>query len=115
MLSFVIPAHNEEIELPETLRSIRDAAASAGQAFEIIVVDDSSTDRTATLAEKYGARVVPICRRHIAAARNAGAQVSSGDILFFVDADTRIAAAHVMGAIAALQNGASGGSARLCF
>ena len=115
MLSFVVPAHNEELELPETLRSIRSSAVSAGQPFEIIVVDDSSTDETAAVAEEYGARVVPMRCRHIAAARNAGAYASSGEILFFVDADTQIAAAHVAGAIEALQNGASGGSARLCF
>jgi glycosyltransferase involved in cell wall biosynthesis len=115
MLSFIIPAHNEEMELPETLRSIRRAAVNAGQPFEIIVVDDSSTDRTAAIAAEDGAHVVSIHKRHIAAARNAGACVSSGEILFFVDADTRIAAAHVTEAIAALQNGASGGSARLCF
>jgi glycosyltransferase involved in cell wall biosynthesis len=115
MLSFVVPAHNEELELPETLRSIRGSAVSAREPFEIIVVDDSSTDETAAVAEKYGAQVVPIRCRHIAAARNAGAYASSGEILFFVDADTQIAAAHVVDALEALKNGASGGSARLCF
>jgi glycosyltransferase involved in cell wall biosynthesis len=115
MLSFVVPAHNEELELPETLEAIRSAAATSCRPFEIIVVDDSSTDRTSQIAEKFGAHVVPVRCRHIAAARNAGAHVSTGEVLFFVDADTRIAAAHVMGAIAALQKGASGGSARLCF
>jgi glycosyltransferase involved in cell wall biosynthesis len=115
MLSFVVPAHNEELELPKALRSIRSSAVSAGQPFEIIVVDDSSTDETAAVAREYGARVVPMSCRHIAAARNAGAYASSGEILFFVDADTQITAAHVAGAIEALQNGASGGSARLRF
>jgi glycosyltransferase involved in cell wall biosynthesis len=115
MLSFIVPAHNEELELPATLQAIRNAAAGSGLPFEIIVVDDSSTDRTAARAEQGGARVVTILSRHIAAARNAGARASTGEILFFVDADTQIAAAHVVEAIAALQNGASGGSARLCF
>lgn len=114
-LSFIVPAHNEELELPETLSAIRSAAVAANEPFEVIVIDDSSTDRTAIIAKEYGARVVPIWRRHIAAARNAGASVSSGEILFFIDADTRIGARHVVEAIAALQNGASGGSARLCF
>ena len=115
MLSFVVPAHNEELELPETLRAIRRSATGAGQPFEIIVVDDSSADETAAVAENSGARVVSIRRRHIAAARNAGAHASSGEILFFVDADTQISAAHVVEAIEALRNGASGGSSQLRF
>ena len=113
-LSFV-PAHNEELELPETLEAIRRAAGTAGQLFEIIVVDDSSSDGTATVAKKYGAHVVPVRCRHIAAARNAGARTATGEVLFFVDADTHIAAPHVIEAIAALRGGASGGSARLQF
>jgi glycosyltransferase involved in cell wall biosynthesis len=115
MISFIVPAHNEELELPGTLRAIQRAAANSGQRFEIIVIDDSSTDRTAAIAVEFGARVISIHRRHIAAARNAGAHVATGDILFFVDADTHIAPDHVVDAITALRSGASGGSARLSF
>jgi glycosyltransferase involved in cell wall biosynthesis len=115
MLSFIVPAHNEEVELPGTLRAIQSAAANFGHPFEIIVIDDSSTDRTAAIAVELGARVISIDRRHIAAARNAGAHAATGDILFFVDADTHIAPDHVVDAVAALENGASGGSARLSF
>ncbi len=114
-LSFIVPAHNEELELPNTLEAIKHAALEANHSFEIIVVDDSSTDRTPKIAEDFGARVVSIRCRHIAAARNAGAEASTGDVLFFVDADTRINAALVDGAIAALAEGASGGSAQLRF
>lgn len=115
MLSFIVPAHNEELELPKTLEAIRRAAVKASHSFEIIVVDDSSTDGTRAIAEKLGAHIVSVRCRHIAAARNAGARAATGDVLFFVDADTQIETAHVEGAVAALQNGASGGSARLCF
>jgi glycosyltransferase involved in cell wall biosynthesis len=113
MLSFIVPAHNEELELPATLRAIQDAAGN--QPFEIIVVDDSSSDRTAAIAQEHGARVVSIQRRHIAAARNAGARVATGNVFFFVDADTRIEPAHVTEALVALQKGASGGGAWLRF
>jgi glycosyltransferase involved in cell wall biosynthesis len=113
VVSFVVPAYNEELELPSTIAAIESAAAGAAQEYEIIVVDDGSTDATATIARKSGARVVQIQRRHIAAARNAGAHAAQGEILFFVDADTRITAAHVVGAIAALNSGCSGGSARV--
>ena len=114
-LSFIVPAHNEELELPGALSAIRRAADTAGRRFEIIVVNDSSTDRTVSIARQYGARVVSICCRHIAATRNAGARASRGEILFFVDADTRIAPGHVRGAILALEKGYAGGSARLRF
>ncbi len=112
-LSFVVPAHNEEHELPETLRAIRSAAAASGETYEMIVVDDASTDRTAEIARQLGATVLPINRRQIAAARNAGARVARGEILFFVDADTRLAPGHVSAGVAALEAGCSGGSARV--
>jgi glycosyltransferase involved in cell wall biosynthesis len=113
MLSFVVPAYNEELELPSAIAAIRRAAAQARQSYEIIVVDDASTDATAQIAADAAARVLSIDRRHIAAARNAGARVARGDILFFVDADTQIHPSHAVEAIAALNAGYSGGSARI--
>jgi glycosyltransferase involved in cell wall biosynthesis len=113
MLSFVVPAHNEELELPATLLAIRAAAAAAKQAYEIIVVDDTSTDTTAEIAREFGARVIPVNFRQIAAVRNAGARVAQGDVLFFVDADTHIAAGHVSAALDCLTSGYVGGSARI--
>lgn len=111
MVSFIVPAYNEKFELPRTLQAIRNAAGD--QQNEIIVVDDASADGTANVARQAGAKVVSINRRQIAAARNAGAQAARGDMLFFVDADTRINRKHVSGAIAALGTGWSGGSARV--
>jgi len=81
--------------------------------YEIIVVDDASTDDTAQIARGAGAEVVSINRRQIAAARNAGARHARSDILFFVDADTRINEKHVTRAIEALEAGCAGGSARV--
>jgi GT2 family glycosyltransferase len=113
MLSFVVPAYNEEVELPATLCAIRSAAKD--RQYEIVVVDDASTDATAKVAQDAGARVVSINRRQIAAVRNAGARAVQGDILFFVDADTRINQKHVKGAIDALDHGFSGGGARVAI
>jgi glycosyltransferase involved in cell wall biosynthesis len=113
MISFVVPAYNEEHELPRTLSAIREAAQD--RRFEMIVVDDGSTDATAVVAERAGARVLSISQRHIAAARNAGGQAATGDILFFVDADTRITRTHVQDAIAALECGFAGGGARVAL
>jgi glycosyltransferase involved in cell wall biosynthesis len=113
MLSFIVPAYNEELELPSTLSVIRAAAAASSEPYEIIVVNDGSTDATVAVAAIAGARVLTIHRRQIAAARNAGAREARGDILFFVDADTRIAPQHVSGALRALAAGCAGGGARV--
>ena len=109
MLSFIVPAYNEEFELPTTLAAIRNAAQD--RQHEIIVVDDASTDRTAEIAREFGANVVAINRRQIAAARNAGADAARRNVFFFVDADTRIRKEHVDLALDALTNGCSGGGA----
>jgi glycosyltransferase involved in cell wall biosynthesis len=122
VLSFIVPAYNEEVELPTTLAAIRTAAEkidpptdgfAVANNYEIIVVDDASSDATAQIAREAGAQVVPINRRQIAAARNAGARIARGDVLFFVDADTRINSAHITGALAALNASYAGGSAHV--
>ncbi|HZR05322.1 MAG TPA: glycosyltransferase [Candidatus Udaeobacter sp.] len=112
MISFIVPAYNEETELPSTLAAIRAAASGVALPFEIIVVDDASTDSTPEIAEQAGARIVSIHRRQIAAARNAGGRAARGECLFFVDADTRINRNHVSEAVAVLETGYAGGSAR---
>ena len=65
MLSFVVPAHDEQATIGAVVAAIDSAARSAGVEFEVIVVDDSSTDATAVLAEAAGARVVPVALRQI--------------------------------------------------
>jgi glycosyltransferase involved in cell wall biosynthesis len=113
LISFIVPAYNEETELPFTLRSIREAAENAGCDYEIVLVDDGSTDGTALIGRKFATQLVSINRRQIAAARNTGAKNAHGDIFIFVDADTRITPQHVSGVIQALAAGFAGGGARL--
>ena len=113
MLSFIVPAYNEEFELARSIGAIRSAVSGASLPYEIIVVDDGSTDATPRIAEAEAATLVQIQRRQIAAARNAGARAARGEILFFIDADTRISKAHVTDALVALDAGCSGGSARV--
>ena len=91
--SLVIPAYNEERFLPRLLDSVDAAAkgyAHGAAAVEVIVADNASTDRTAELARERGCRVVPVAKRCIAAARNAGGRSARGEIVGFVDADMRI-------------------------
>src|SRR5438046_1201661 len=90
MLSFIVPAHNEELLLGSSLAAIHAAAREAGAQYEVIVVDDASTDGTAQIAESRGARVIPVNYRQIAATRNAGARAAGGEIFVFVDADTLV-------------------------
>ena len=113
MLSFIVPAYNEEHELPQALAALRVAAETSGRPYEIIVVDDDSSDATAEIARRAGAIVVAVRHRQIAAVRNAGARAARGDILFFVDADTQISPQHVSGALRALAAGCAGGGARV--
>jgi glycosyltransferase involved in cell wall biosynthesis len=115
MLSFIVPAYNEEHEVSDTLCAIRQAASAVAWPYEIIVVDDASTDATPEIASRTGAKVIRIDRRQIAAARNAGGRAAQGEYLFFVDADTRINRAHINGGIAALEAGYAGGSARVAM
>ncbi len=111
MLSFIVPAYNEEAHLAPTLQAIHAAAKESGHPYELIVVNDGSNDATAQLAAEAGAIVESVKFRHIAAVRNRGAKVSSGRILFFIDADTRISPELVRGAVQAIEAGAVGGGA----
>ncbi|HET7548751.1 MAG TPA: glycosyltransferase [Usitatibacter sp.] len=111
MISFIVPAYNEERWIGATLEAIHAAALATGEPYEIVVADDASTDATATIAGSLGARVVHVANRQIAATRNAGARAASGELLFFVDADTVVGAPLVAEALAALRAGAVGGGA----
>jgi glycosyltransferase involved in cell wall biosynthesis len=115
MISFIIPAYNEELVLGRTLRAIEEAARGLEEATEVIVADDSSTDRTAEVARECGARVVSVNCRQIAGARNAGAGEAKGDLLVFVDADTMVNEAAVKATVKALRAGAAGGGCPFRF
>lgn len=115
MISFIIPAHNEAQYLGATLHAMFTAARAAGEAYEVIVVDDSSTDRTGQIARDAGARVERVEHRHIAATRNAGARIARGELLMFVDADTLINAEVVRAVCEAIAQGAVGGGCLFDF
>lgn len=84
-VSVIIPVRNSAESLEAVLRAL---SASTYPSFEVIVVDDASTDETADIAQRSGVTVV---RREQqggpAAARNDGARASRGTLLLFVDAD----------------------------
>ncbi|MGO8764214.1 MAG: glycosyltransferase [Limisphaerales bacterium] len=115
MISFIIPAHNEQACLGRTLQAIHESARAVSQPYEIVVADDASTDATVEVARQNNARVVSVNHRQIAATRNAGARAASGERLFFVDADTIINPRVVVQALRYMDNGAVGGGAPARF
>lgn len=89
--SVIIPAYNEARYLPRLLASVKEAASNFQRGtVEIVVADNSSTDETLEIAARGGCVVANVQKRCIAAARNGGAKVASGEVFCFIDADSAI-------------------------
>ncbi|WP_038056879.1 glycosyltransferase family 2 protein [Thermus amyloliquefaciens] len=84
-ISVVIPAHNEEALLPGALQAVLQQTLPP---FEVIVVDNASTDRTREVAEAYGVRVVHCAKKGVAHARQAGLLAARGEWVAMTDADS---------------------------
>ena len=84
--SVVVPAHNEADTLPAALASL--AAQRCPVPYEVIVVDNASTDATATVAARAGATVVAEPRLGVCRARQTGVEAAGGEIVVSTDADT---------------------------
>jgi len=84
--SIIIPAFNSAATLARAIESV---LMQSWAAYEIIVVDDGSTDATAEVACQFGDSVTLIQQANsgVSAARNVGAAVATGDWLAFLDAD----------------------------
>lgn len=85
LLSFVIPAYNEEKLIPETIEAIQRLVPPLP--YEIIVIDNGSTDDTAQVASKLNATVIMQPGGTIGALRNTGVRACAGDVVVFLDAD----------------------------
>lgn len=86
MISVIIPAHNAERTLPYTLQALQNQTLPKNL-YEVIVVDDASTDQTGSVAKEYGVRYRKQNKEGPAAARNLGVRVARGDIVIFTDSD----------------------------
>ena len=90
-LSVIVPAHQAESLLPDTLGALMSSDLPKRE-WELIVVDDASRDQTALVAAEYADIVVRLSGdpHGPAFARNRGFEATSGEVLVFVDADVRI-------------------------
>lgn len=85
-ISFVIPALNEEKYIGGSIKTIQENVPSI-ISYEIIVVDNGSTDKTIEIARSYNSKIIVIEGVTISELRNIGAMNAHGDILIFIDAD----------------------------
>ncbi|MGI8668594.1 MAG: glycosyltransferase family 2 protein, partial [Aridibacter sp.] len=86
LVSVIIPAYNAEQFISQTIESV---LGQTLKDFEIVVVDDGSTDETAGIAESYGAPVRCIRKTNggVSRARNTGIEHAVGKYIAFLDAD----------------------------
>lgn len=106
-VSVITPCHNAEVFVAETIDSV---LAQSGVEVEHIVIDDASTDESWTIIRSYGGRLVGRRlerNRGAPHARNLGAEIASGDLLMFLDADDLLAADTLRPLAALLTDGAS--------
>ena len=84
--SVIIPALNEEFYIDKCLESLKNQDYKGD--FEILVVNNGSTDNTAFIAQKYGVRILDEPQRGISRALRKGCELGKGEIFAFTDADT---------------------------
>lgn len=85
-ISVILPVLNEEKYIEQALEGLKHQSFKD---FEVIVVDGGSKDKTVAIAKRYKARVIIDKRKGISIARNRGAWAAKGQILVFIDGDTR--------------------------
>ena len=103
-VSIVIVARNEEAKIAECIKAAEEAASEIGGA-EMIVADSASTDKTAEIALKVGAKVLrlkPDWELSASAGRHIGTHYATGEYILFIDADTLVYEGFLVPASAAL-------------
>ncbi|NVJ64602.1 MAG: TIGR04283 family arsenosugar biosynthesis glycosyltransferase [Flavobacteriaceae bacterium] len=112
-ISVIIPTLNEALIIGDQIRSIQSKAGEAE--LEIIVADAHSDDDTALIATDAGAKVVLVEKCCRARQMNAGAELATGEILYFVHADLTIPDSFVDDILNAVKEGKQYGCYRVTF
>lgn len=86
LCSIIIPALNEGKHIEKCLSALK-AQSYPKEKYEIIVIDNGSSDNTRTIAEQYADQVILLRTGNVGAVRNYGVKKSSGEIIVFLDAD----------------------------
>ena len=89
LMSFVIPVFNAENDIGRCLCAIQNLQCPA-RAYEVLIIDNGSTDRTHQIIHELGFEFQVIPRVHVSALRNRGAAIAQSDYLAFVDADVEV-------------------------
>ncbi|SDX70016.1 Glycosyl transferase family 2 [Ruminococcaceae bacterium YAD3003] len=89
MISIIIPAYNSELYIAQCIESILHQTFSD---FEVIIIDDGSTDRTSSISREYSLndsriKIITIENSGVSNARNIGLRIAAGDFITFVDSD----------------------------
>lgn len=104
-VSIIIPAYNEELYLEKCLASLREMDYDATN-YEVIIVDNGSTDCTSLVALRFGASVISFPQgTTIAQVRNEGARIARGNIFAFLDADCVVSKHWLANAVGCLSGG----------
>ena len=85
-VSILVPAYNERAALPDAVRS---ALSIDYPEFEVIVVNDGSTDGSEQIIRRYPFHAISTPNRGVSAARNEGLNAATGEIIAYIDADAR--------------------------
>lgn len=87
LISIIIPAYNESKHINKCLQSLFEQTYKN---FEVIIVNDGSTDNTATICSKYNLKIINIRHSGPGNAKNIGVNIAKGLILVFIDGDMNL-------------------------
>ena len=110
-LSVVVPLYNEEESLPHLVQQLTDALRPSGERFELVLVNDGSSDRTAEVLEQLSHEVpelvAVLLRKNYGqtAAMAAGFDVAQGDVIISLDGDLQNDPADIAMLLAKLREG----------
>jgi len=104
-LSVIIPAYNEFKRIGKTLESVLGYLRQQSYDWEVIVVDNNSSDSTREIAEKYGVRVIDEKKPGKGYAVTTGMLEAKGDLRLFTDADNSTTMDHIERMLPAVQKG----------